>query len=259
MENNEKLKEELKKTSNLLSHLKRPAIESIFKSITDISAEFDTNYSLVLSMNKAKESEVIGTFGTKKLQFPDIKRIQIQHIKNSNYKRINRFLSSCVPTTLPLLSVNWNSGEELLKGSLITDSICKASQSVTKEVFLTFAEFNSENVQRIVKSANKSKRLVFWSCKIHTTDDMDFNTDSAITYLSFAYCGHSDVSMKWNKYPKRFENIVAAISKSNLKDSLETININYCNITPDEVKELLKKYNITHIKIVQQEDSPLDD
>jgi len=87
---------------------------------------------------------------------------------------------------------------------------------------------------------------------------MDFNTDSTLTHLSFDHCGYSVTSMKWNEYPERFENIVKAISKSNLKDSLTIININSCNISVSKVEEQLSKYNISHINVVEQTDEPLE-
>mmetsp|Transcript_2630 Transcript_2630/g.2227 ORF Transcript_2630/g.2227 Transcript_2630/m.2227 type:complete len:211 (-) Transcript_2630:28-660(-) len=209
-------------------------------------------------MEKNQDKEIIRTLGDKEQHLPYIKRVRIDNIDKVVCESINIFLTSCIPVTLPLLCLN-RVTRRLLNGSNLINGICKASPSVTREIFLHFMEFSAEEIQRIVRSATKTHRLVFSSCKLNTNDHMDFNTNSVLTYLSFDCCGYDDsVSMKWDEYPERFENIVKAISKSNLKDSLTIINICNCDISVSKVEEQLSKYNISHINVVEQTDEPLE-
>mmetsp|Transcript_2627 Transcript_2627/g.2221 ORF Transcript_2627/g.2221 Transcript_2627/m.2221 type:complete len:211 (-) Transcript_2627:28-660(-) len=209
-------------------------------------------------MEKNQDKEIIRTLGDKEQHLPYIKRVRIDNIDKVVCESINIFLTSCIPVTLPLLCLN-ETALEVINGSKLIDSLCQAFQSVTKEINMCYIEFSPEEIQRIIKSATKTQKLVFRACKLHTNDHMNFNTNSALTHLSFDRCSYDDsVSMKWDEYPERFENIVKAISKSNLKDSLTIININNCGISVSKVEEQLSKYNISHINVVEQTDEPLE-
>jgi len=251
--------EEFDKNSKLLNNLLNPtAKEILFKSVKGTFADFDASYKFNISMNICKEKELLDTFANKQLRLSDIKRVFIENPKNEDSKNMNKFLISCIPTSLPLLCLSGDN-VKLINGSELIDGICNASELVTNEIYLNHMEFKWEEIQRIFRSAIKTQRLIFRRCKLHTTDDMDFNTDCALTHLSFVACSSYNVSMKWDEYPERFENIVKAISKSNFKDSLTTINIYDCSISASKVKEQLSQYNISHINVVQERDIPLHD
>jgi len=171
LKNNNNLEEELKEkllelenTPEFVNNLRLTTSEEAYKSITGSTASFGTSYKLLLSMNEDKDREIINKFGDMQLHLPNIKRVFIDYVRINDSESIDKFLISCIPITLPLFSLNWGA-PELLNGSQLIDGICKASQSVTKQILLGFIEFNSEEMQRIIRSATKTQSLVFRTCK----------------------------------------------------------------------------------------------
>ena len=88
-------------------------------------------------------------------------------------------------------------------------------------------------------------------CNFDFDSELDFSGPAySIPYLSFWNCQcHSN---NWDTKPERFGRIIKAIAQSGLKDSLKTINIQYTNLTVDQVKAMLKVNNIEHINIVDE-------
>ena len=79
--------------------------------------------------------------------------------------------------------------------------------------------------------------------------------------MGFAYCGsafHQGIKTDWKSTPSSFRNIVEAISKSGLKDSLQQVDIKY-NETLDkyEVQAMFNELGMPHISVVQINPNPI--
>ena len=144
------------------------------------------------------------------------------------------------------------------------DSILKAIKSVEKEIYLWCFEIKESELEQIIKSASNWERLIFDYCDIHCSRKLDFGVSDKckIKYLSFAECGNTYSSYRksdWMSTPSCFKNIVEAISKNRLKDSLKEVDIVYNQtLKKAEVQAMFNKLGMPHISIVQTDTRPME-
>ena len=244
----------------LTNQLKSLTSEELYKSVTGEEISFNSSTKLQLNLSESTELNVLTTFGGTKTQLPDLRRIWINKLKDSEASSINEFLRHSTPNTLPILALNIEEGD-LIKVSLIKDGLVNSVSKVTEQVRLDDMEFKPEEVEEIIKGSSQSKELLFVECKLPTKKGMDLscNNHYLTQFLSFDNCGDdSSVCMEWDKYPERFEHFIEAISKCTLKTSLKKINIDDCDISKKTVEGLLKKYSLDNIQVVEQRDSVKD-
>jgi hypothetical protein len=72
------------------------------------------------------------------------------------------------------------------------------------------------------------------------------STKSKIKQLSLYGCG-SSFENKWEEHPERLEGLLAAISKTSIKDSLETLNVEDCNLNEKQVNEMKESHGFSDI------------
>ena len=74
--------------------------------------------------------------------------------------------------------------------------------------------------------------------------------------MGFAECGRTDIKERksdWKSTPSCFKNIVEAISKSGLRDSLEEVDIYYNQtLKKDEVQAMFNELEMSHISVVDK-------
>ena len=214
-------------------------------------------------MNNAKHKSLLTDLGSSKLRLPNIRKINIYYISDGN-KELNSFFQNWVPSKLDFLSVNdYRNTKTGIKMNFYIDSISKAMKSVQKEIYLECFEIKEPELEQIIKSSSNWERLILRFSDIHCSKKLDFSVSSKckIKFLSFATCGDTDYKDRksdWKSTPSCFKNIVEAISKSGLKDSLEEIDI-YCNQTlkKDEVQIMFNELGMSHISVVEIGPNPM--
>ena len=208
-------------------------------------------------MKDAKQRSLLKDLISSKLRLPDIRKIEINHILEGN-KELNSFFKNWVPSKLDLLHVNYNYNTGIgIKMDFYVDSISKAIRSVSKEIYLTCFEINESELEKITKSASNWERLIFHYCDIYCLKKLDFSgpTKYKIYYLSFAICGSITPYRKsdWKSTPSSFKNIVEAISKSGLKDSLQQVDICVNDILHiGEVQAMFDELGMPHISVIKK-------
>ena len=209
-------------------------------------------------MNNAKHKSFIKELNSSKLRLPDIRKIQIDIISDGD-KELNLFFRNWIPSKLDLLWVNYD--PNILTGikmDFYIDSISKAIRSVSKEIYLQCFEIKEPELEQIIKSASDWERLILCVSDIHWSRKLDFSGSGKykIKFLGFAHCGntsHQDRKSDWKTTPSCFKNIVEAISKSGLRDSLEEVDIKYNQtLNKDEVQAMFNELGMTHISVVQK-------
>ena len=76
--------------------------------------------------------------------------------------------------------------------------------------------------------------------------------DSSIQFVSVVFYS-PDRKSDWMSTPSCFKNIVEAISKSGLKESLQEVDINANHtLNKDEVQDMFNKLEMSHISVVQK-------
>ena len=214
-------------------------------------------------MKDAKQKSLLTDFVSSKLRLPNIRKIKIDHISDGN-KELNSFFQNWVPSKIDLLWVNRNRNTPTgIKMDFYIDSISKSIKSVEKEIYLTWFEIKEPELEQIIKSASNWERLIFRYSDIHCSKKLDFSVSDKykIKFLSFTFCGYTgskDRKTDWITTPSSFKNIVEAISKSGLKDSLEKVDI-YWNDTlkKDVVQAMFNELGMSHISVVEEGPAPI--
>ena len=208
-------------------------------------------------MYDAKQKSLLTDLWSSKLILPNIRKIEIACISDGN-KELNSFFQNWVPSKLDLLSVNYcyNTHTGIKMGFYI-DSISKAIKSVQKEIYLVCFEIKEPELEQIIKSASNWERLVLRYCDIHCSKKLDFcvSTKYKIKFLSFVLCGYTGLSSRksdWISTRSCFKNIVEAISKSGLRDSLEEVDIMYNDtLKKDGVQAMFNELGMSRISVTQ--------
>ena len=215
-------------------------------------------------MNDAKDKSLLTDLCSSKLRLPNIRKIQIDHISDAN-KELNSFFQNWIPSKIDLLWVNylWNTRTGIKMGFYI-DSISKAMKSVSKEIYLTCFEIKEPELEQIIKSSSDWERLILRFSDIHCSKKLDFGVYDKykIKFLSFTYCGdtrYKERKSDWKSTPSCFKNIVEAISKSGLKDSLEKVDIRFNDtLNKDEVQAMFNELGMSHISVVETSPAPME-
>ena len=215
-------------------------------------------------MNDTKQKSLLKELSSSKLRLPSIRRFQIDKISDRN-KELNTFFQNWVPAKLDLFSVNYYRNTYTgIKIGFYFDSILKAIKSVEKEIYLRCFEIKESELEQIIKSASNWERLILSFSDIHCSRKLDFGVSVKykVKFLSFESCGStysSDRKSDWKTTPSSFKNIVEAISKSGLKDSLQQVDI--CeNQTLDkhEVQVMFNELKMPHISVVESGAVPME-
>ena len=215
-------------------------------------------------MDDAEDKSLLTDFCSSKLKLPNIRGIKFDYISNEN-KELNSFFQNWIPSKIHLLSVNYNySTETGIKMEFYVNSISKAMKSVSKEIYLGCFEIKEAELEQIIKSASNWERLIFYFSDIHCSKKLDFGLSGKykIKFLSFTWCGYTDYIARksdWKTSPSSFKNIVEAISKSGLRDSLEEVDIEYNQtLKKDEVQTMFNELGMSHISVVQMHSNPME-
>ena len=213
-------------------------------------------------MTDSKQKSLLTDLGTSKLRLPNIKKIQIDKILDGN-KELNSFFQNWVPSKLDLFWINCPSNTDTgIKMGFYIDSISKAIKSVEKEIYLRCFEIKESELEQIIKSSFNWERLILRYSDIHCSKKLDFSVSDKykIKFLSFTNCWNGSTYRKtdWKTTPSCFKNIVEAISKSGLKDSLEQVDIaSNDTLKRDEVQAMFNELEMPHISVIQMHHEPM--
>ena len=199
---------------------------------------------------------------TSKLRLPDIKRIQIYYLSDSDKDLVNFFLNS-IPSHLKILYIqHWASNGIPINYKLDINSFSNAVAAVTRVVYISCFEFSAADLQQLIRAACNAERIVLYLCSVHCSSALDFGAtiEYKTNYLGFDCWGNTsdrDLTTDWKVDPSCFSNIVDAIGSSGLKQSLTKLGI-YSNQTlkKKEVQELLNDNGMGHIEVVEENSSP---
>ena len=208
-------------------------------------------------MNNVEHKSLLTDIYSSKLRIPNFRGIIIDFISDGN-KELNSFLQNWVPSKIDLLSVNcYKNTPTGIKMGFYIDSISKAIKSVSKEIYLDCFEIKEPELEQIIKSASNWENLILEYCDINCSKKLDFSTSAKfkIKFLSFAGCGNTFSPYRktdWMSTPSCFKNIVEAISKSGLKDSLEQVDIaGNKTLNKDEVQTMFNELGMSRISVAK--------
>ena len=127
----------------------------------------------------------------------------------------------------------------------------------TKEVFIRYFKLSNSSLEKVIKAGCNSDRIVFLACYLDFDSDIDISgPEYKTTYLSFRGTGYHS---NWNSHPSRLKRMLKAISLCSLKTSLQTLDVYKWELFVNEVEEMLKEFNLEHVKVVKEKGMSLDE
>ena len=131
----------------------------------------------------------------------------------------------------------------------------------TKEVFIRAFKLSNSSFKKIIKAGCNSDRIVIDICSLDSDLYFDLTIDISgpdykTTYLSFRWTGHCN---NWGFYRLKLKKILDAISLSSLKTSLQTLDVYEWGLGVSEVEEMLKEFNLEHVKVVREGGGSIDE
>jgi hypothetical protein len=75
------------------------------------------------------------------------------------------------------------------------------------------------------------------------------NNPSKLKRLSLYRCGVM-YDNNWKEHPERLEGLLAAMAKTQIKHSLERINVEDCGVSKEQVREMVDRHEITNIDYI---------
>ena len=138
-------------------------------------------------------------------------------------------------------------------GSKYLKELKIAAMNTTESYYIFYTNLTAKEFCEIVSAGKNCPHLYFYHNTISFDEEVYFEDDMIewrIELLGFHNSG-SDSYSDWNKNPMRFENMISAISKCvPLSKSLKNINISNWSLTKGKAEEVMKKYNLSEIKII---------
>ena len=133
-------------------------------------------------------------------------------------------------------------------------SIWNALLNVTKQVYLSRFYFWEKQLEQIIKSSFNWEILIFDTCWISCSKDLDFNISKKckIKYLWFKNWGKKNIELSsgWVGSPSMFMKIIEALSKSQLKSSLQIVGIYNSSLNIILVQKWFDEFGMSHVKVV---------
>ena len=203
-------------------------------------------------MSDSTQKKFLKEIESAKLRLPDIVRIRIDKIADGDTD-LNSFLSNWTLDRLQLFWLNFNRiGDIGVKADFYIEALCKTLKAVTNEVYISCFELTACNLEQIVKASANSERLIIYYCDVSCSVALDFSTSQKYKtkFLSFTNCGNSNRKSDFKSNLSAFENIVEAISRSGLKDSLQTMDIRFWELDKVGVQGLFTKHGMKDVSVV---------
>ena len=213
-------------------------------------------------MTDAKQKALLNDIKTSDLKLPDIKRIKIDSVSDSDAD-LSCFLSNCTPNQLKYLCINDSTtAKTLINSKIDINSLSKAVAAVTKEIYIRLYEFSAADLQQFVRAACNTERIIIQRCSIHCSSALDFGPKLKYNtnFLSFQYWGvtdHTELTTDWKTDPSCFSHIVDAIGSSGLRHSLTKLSIrNNPTLDKAKVQDMLNVKGMAHISVVEEKPDP---
>ena len=193
-----------------------------------------------------------------KLRLPNLRAVRVGHVSNAN-KDLIGFLDECTPAQLKLLRFNYFSYSLIAtKAKFYMRSLPKLVSATTEEVYLRCLEFSEKEFEQIVRASCNAERLIFEGCEFHCSTALDFGSAikykiKTLSFQSWKYTSSPKRRADWISAPVCFCNIVKGVSKSRLRDSLQTISI-YKNLSlsAKKLQQNLNHKKMSHITVDEE-------
>ncbi|CAI2369521.1 unnamed protein product [Moneuplotes crassus] len=185
------------------------------------------------------------------VKFFSINEINLLYIKKKN-KRIQDFFDFAFPSKVNDLWVIFCAGINLNRSNYF-NSLIKISYKVTQSVGFENLCLSAFQLKRLVSAYRHVDTLKLWSCKLSIPNAPDFSKalyNCKLKQLSLIGSGSLSLS-DWKNNFNEFKNLIQGLASStDLRASLETVNINFCEIERNEAEEFFEANQLGGVEIL---------
>ena len=163
---------------------------------------------------------------------------------DEKWEPVKRFLNKCIKNDLEWLWINYVALDKWEKQYRLgideyVSTITVAAENVTKWLGVNYFKIDSDQFAQIVRASKKNKeKLDFDNSSLKFEEFMDFGSEK----YQISKITMEDTFIK-NKKGKEIgvKNLIASISKSTLKDSLQELWRGDCNVETETVETIVKE------------------
>mmetsp|Transcript_29295 Transcript_29295/g.25903 ORF Transcript_29295/g.25903 Transcript_29295/m.25903 type:complete len:359 (+) Transcript_29295:427-1503(+) len=250
-----KYQDKMKTAISDINSMKNYSIfEGIINAALGSCLKLDKNTVLNIDLNK-EESKNLVHF-CQLFELPIIKELRFFNVhKFKSPAVLNNFLENTVPSEL--LKFSFRSHFSFKEESCLqyVDSLNKVLKNVKKRIEFTSFCFQTDSFVKIMISTKNCNNLNFPQCYFSPEEEFSFNDGlkgATFTHLNFHCTGKNSF---WNKEKNetkayQFLNIMKALAESeDVKEHLESINLEECEIAKEVATDILKKVGLEKVEI----------
>lgn len=236
---------------------KRPIInqtkaqfEAIYLACKGSQINADSNYSLVLKMNDAKDRLLLQMLSRFKL--PQLHQIQLDNIEEDD-SDVAHFLENSVSDQLNYFWFNCTKSHQLA-GSKYIPGILAVAPRTLKYVGVYYTDLSKEGFASLLAASKHCSELIdLRYCKIESDSEFDFG-DSLRGWkaptIYFDYSGGPGYS-DWGSHNSRLGNLLKGLGKCpDVRANLKRIDLHGTKSTTAEVRKILEAHGLTAVSSI---------
>ena len=222
----------------------------IYNEIMNKNEKFDYKFYLNLDLENNQTHELIKAY--KYVKLPRLKKLRLKHFIAGD-QEVERFMTYSFPEKLNYFTFSlWCEKSQNITQYM--DILKPCLQRTKKQIVFCDSIMNSKQLSQLVQYSKHCSGLWLNGCTINVDSEIDFGNEIPynIKFLSFCRSGKPSKSDWATNLPDMMA-IMKAISQSNLKNSLDEINIFHCGVSIEEVSQVLKNNGIENIKVTDND------
>ncbi len=179
---------------------------------------------------------------------PDFQQIAIWGIEEEDLTNVAKLLRNSFPKKVEELHLG---SAEYLELEKLVSAIEKCAPSVTDEIKFSKFEIGKKNFEKVFNSFSHVNRAQFTSCTI-ASEGVKFDNKKKwkITEICMKNVGSEEES-DWVENEDNLKDFLSAISKTSLKDSLETFETYDNGLDFDEIEEAFVDNDLDEVEVVE--------
>ncbi|CAI2385657.1 unnamed protein product [Moneuplotes crassus] len=167
-------------------------------------------------------------------------------------KNITKLLNSSFPSKAKeFLFVG--SCRNSIKFSKYCDPFCRISSRIVRKVFFSKLVINEHQLKKLMVSSRHVLTIRLVSCKLLINKVIDFSKvlkGTKVQKIDLTCCGKESES-DWKTNPEQFSTLIQSLATSeDLKLTLSTLCLMFCEISISEAYRILKLHNFSSTKII---------
>ncbi|CAI2379511.1 unnamed protein product [Moneuplotes crassus] len=219
-----------------------------YQIVTESNKFFIWGKKLSLCIENIKDQSFLKTM--RKIPYHHLEKINLLNVSHRSIKKIKFLLEEGIRINADSLVFEANN---LSRVTAYLNLIIKISYKISHLICLEELIMNELQLKRILFAYKHVKVLQFSQCIFSLPKVPDFTKcleGTSIKGICLANCEGRDYN-DWINEPQKFENLIEGFSNSDLKDSLQEIDLWYfCELKLDFVKEVLSKHGFGHVEVL---------